>query len=115
METFIILRSKTDDALEDFVKTQLKLQVKTKKLEKAERCYASAVKTHEKMCQTSTTVRKLERIFKKIKTYEERIEALAWEIDDLESECNLAAQTMHFAKRAERDHLATIVKNEIVA
>lgn len=115
METFIILRSKTDDALELFVKAHVMFQMKTKKLETLEKCHARVVWKHDRMCRKSTTARKLETIFEKMSKYEREIDALYSDIIRLEDECEHTGNLLINARKDERDYLATIVKNEIVA
>ena len=115
METLITLRSKTDDALELFVKAHVMLQMKTKKLNTLEKCYASVCWKHDRMCRKSTTVRKLDTIFEKMSKYERRIEALYGDIIRLEDECDQLGEALTNARKDERDYMATIVKNEIVA
>lgn len=116
METLIILRSKTDDALELFVKAQVKLASTIERMNKMQRIYDCRMKKFDRMSEKfPDNYAEMEALSDKIDEYYILITTIQDEVNSLEDKCREADVNLTNARKEERDYLATIVKNEIVA
>jgi DNA repair ATPase RecN len=116
METIMILRSKTDDALELFVKAQMKLAFATEKMNKMQRVYDRRMKKFNRLMRRfPDNYEEMETLSDKIDHYYFLIANIQEDVNALEEECRQTGDDLTNARKIERNYLATIVKNEIVA
>lgn len=116
METLIILRSETDDALELFVKAQTELAFATKKMDKMQAIYDRRLKKFYRLIKRyPVNYEEIETLSDKIDDYFFLISSIQEDVNILEKKCRETEADLSTARKAERDYLATIVKNEIVA
>jgi DNA repair ATPase RecN len=112
METLIILRSKTDDALETFVKAQMKLALATEKMNKAQRIYDRRMKKFNRlMCRFPDNYEEMETLSDKIDEYYFLIANIQEDVNALEDECRKAGDDLTNARKAERAVLNPILEN----
>jgi DNA repair ATPase RecN len=116
METIMTLRSKTDDALEFFVKAQMKLAFAVEKRNKLQSVYDRRMKKFKKLLRRfPDDYDEIDSLSIKIDEYYLLITNIQEDVNALEEECNKTGADLTNARKIERDYLATIVKNEIVA
>lgn len=117
METFIILRSKTDDALELFVKAQVLLEFKMKEAEVLKKKQRAYVGVYDQMSMGNIRYliakqKEMEDIMARMMTNRDEINALEKELQEMEAECRATEEELRLARAAEREYVATILKNE---
>lgn len=117
MENYIILTSKTHDALEDFVKTQLQLEFKMKEYDRAHAKFRSLVDLYDTMSRQSANYlvanqQKMENVMFMMREERELCNDLEKEVQELEAKCLETEQALTSARKAEREYVSTIIKNE---
>lgn len=118
METLIILRSKTDDALEDFVRAQMQLFAKMEETMKVRRTYNLLVSLYESMTKKSSSflIAHQSEMTKLTNDIEMKAEVLACLKDDeeyLTAACREAESALNTARKTEQAFLVEMLKNEI--
>lgn len=117
MENFIILRSKTDDALELFVKAQVYLEFKMKEIEMLKKKQRAYVNVYDQMSRQSANYliakqKEMEDIMFRMNDNREEINALEKELREMEAECRATEEELRLARSTEREYVSTILKNE---
>jgi hypothetical protein len=109
-ETMIILRSKTDDALEDFVKAHLYLQLKLKEIEALKKKHEKIADKYDIMSRRNANYLyynqdKLEYLMQKMQDCQMDIQFEDEEAKKMEDACRIAEKALSDARKAEREFL----------
>jgi hypothetical protein len=109
-ETMIILRSKTDDALEDFVKAQIYLQLKMQKVEALKKKHEKIADKCDRMSRRGANYlyynhRKMEDLLQKMQDIQMDIQFEDERAKEMEEACRTAEKALSDARKAERDFL----------
>lgn len=112
MTTLITLRSKTDDALEMFVKAQMELAFATKKMNRLQKSYDCRMKKFNKLMQRfPDNYEEMEALSDKIDEYYFSIASIQEDINILEEKCRKTGDDLTNARKAERAVLNPILEN----
>jgi hypothetical protein len=109
-ETMIILRSKTDDALEDFVKAQIYLQLKMEEIESLKKKHEKVADKCDRMSRRGSNYlyynhRKIEDLLQKMQDIQMDIQFEDERAKEMEDACRNAEKALSDARKAERDFL----------
>jgi hypothetical protein len=109
-ETMIILRSKTDDALEDFVKAQIYLDLKLKEIETLKKKHEKIADKYDRMSRRSANYlyynhRKMEYLLQKMQDIQMDIQIEDERAKEMEDACRNAEKALSDARKAEREFL----------
>lgn len=118
METLTILRSKTDDALEIFVRAQMELAAKMAEIEKNQAVYKSKVNLYDEMSRKPAHVliavqNDMTRLMFEIEDKNEIIRELKDEEEYLNNKCKDAGEALGTARKIEREFLDRLFKDQM--
>ena len=109
-ETMIILRSKTDDALEDFVKAQIYLQLKMEEIEALKKKHEKIADKCDRMSRRSANYlyyneHKIDDLLQKMQDIQMEIQFEDERAKEMEDACRIAEKALSDARKAEREFL----------